>query len=229
MSPLFNDPRLIVHIGDGFNFLAENTSTYDVIVIDSAERVGLAAPFQKPQFELLYGALVPGGHIPTQAECLWRHLPLIEGLVATTKTIFPAIEYASTATPTYLSGQIGFCSKERGRNLKEPLRTVDPTRFYNDQVHRAAFVLPECGRSLLEDGVDILPSIGVHPRSRSSLRKISFSSALVSSQGVPQSTSLAIHPFISLLPAALSNPRKTSPSACPTQSPSRSASATPPH
>lgn len=163
MSSLLDDPRVTVHVGDGFKFLAENTSTYDVIITDSSDPVGPAESlFQKPYFELLHAALTPGGHISTQAECLWLHLPLIKELVETTSKIFAVAEYAYTTIPTYPSGQIGFliCSKEAGRNLKEPLRKVSQTRYYNDQVHRAAFVLPEFGRAMLAEGKNVLPTFG---------------------------------------------------------------------
>ena len=163
MSSLLDDPRVTVYIGDGFKFLADNTSTYDVIITDSSDPVGPAESlFQKPYFELLNGALTPGGHIATQAECLWIHLPLIKELVSTVGKIFPVAEYAFTTIPTYPSGQIGFlvCSKQEGRNLREPVRQVEGTRYYNDRVHRAAFVLPEFGRAMIEDSKDIRPTFG---------------------------------------------------------------------
>ncbi|KAK7682090.1 putrescine aminopropyltransferase [Cerrena zonata] len=57
MSSLLNDPRVTVFIGDGFKFLADNTSTYDVIITDSSDPVGPAESlFQKPYFDLLNGA-----------------------------------------------------------------------------------------------------------------------------------------------------------------------------
>lgn len=163
MSSLLSDPRVTVYVGDGFKFLEENTSTYDVIITDSSDPVGPAASlFQKPYFQLLYNALTPGGHISTQAECLWLHLPLIHDLRKTTRELFPVAEYAFTTIPTYPSGQIGFvvCSKEANRNVREPLRPVKPTRYYNAEVHKAAFVLPEFGRSVIEDGKDITPKLG---------------------------------------------------------------------
>ena len=163
MSSLLNDPRVTIFVGDGFKFLADNTSTYDVIITDSSDPVGPAASlFQKPYFELLRDALTPGGHISTQGECLWIHLPLIQDLLATTRSLFAVAEYAYTTIPTYPSGQIGFmvASKEAGRDLSKPLREVTGTRYYNSEVHRAAFVLPEFGRSLLRDGKDLRPKFG---------------------------------------------------------------------
>ncbi|KAH9850886.1 saccharopine dehydrogenase [Lenzites betulinus] len=175
MSSLLNDPRVTVYVGDGFKFLADNTSTYDVIVTDSSDPVGPAASlFQKPYFELLRDALTPGGHISTQGECLWIHLDLIQDLLKTTRELFPVAEYAYTTIPTYPSGQIGFmvCSKEAGRDLSKPLRAVPNTRYYNADVHKAAFVLPEFGRSLLKDGKDLRPVFGAAAGSKVPTKKV---------------------------------------------------------
>lgn len=163
MSGLLNDPRVTVFVGDGFKFLADNTSTYDAIITDSSDPVGPAESlFQKPYFELLHAALTPGGHISTQAECLWLHLPLIHELRKTTRELFAVAEYGFTTIPTYPSGQIGFvvCSKAPGHNVKVPVRKVPNTRYYNEEVHKAAFVLPEFGRALVEEEKNILPVLG---------------------------------------------------------------------
>ncbi|TFY63258.1 hypothetical protein EVG20_g6390 [Dentipellis fragilis] len=163
MSSLLASHKVEVFIGDGFKFLAENTGSYDVIITDSSDPVGPAASlFEKPYFQLLHDALNAGGHISTQAECLWLHLPLIQQLRKTTREIFPTAEYAYTTIPTYPSGQIGFvvCSKAAGRDLKTPLRKVPDTRYYNEAIHRAAFTLPEFGRALVEEDKNILPKFG---------------------------------------------------------------------
>ncbi|KAI0323973.1 glyceraldehyde-3-phosphate dehydrogenase-like protein [Cubamyces sp. BRFM 1775] len=62
----------VMHVdGDGFTFLMDNTSIYDVIITDSSDPVGPAASLvQKPYFELLRNALTPGGHIFIQGKCL---------------------------------------------------------------------------------------------------------------------------------------------------------------
>lgn len=163
MSELLESPKVTVFVGDGFKFLSDNKATYDVIITDSSDPVGPAeALFQKPYFQLLHDALAPGGHISTQAECLWLHLHLISQLRNMTSQIFPATEYAYTTIPTYPSGQIGFivASKDATRNLKEPLRKVAGTRYYNEDIHRSAFVLPEFARTILDNGKDIRPIFG---------------------------------------------------------------------
>ncbi|PVG02234.1 putative chimeric spermidine synthase/saccharopine reductase [Serendipita vermifera] len=163
MSELLDSSRVRVYVGDGFKFLADNTSTYDVIITDSSDPVGPAESlFQKPYFQLLHDALAPGGSISTQGECLWIHLPLIKSTNTMVKEIFPTVEYAFTTIPTYPSGQIGFClaSKDANRDLRTPVRKISGTRYYNEEVHKAAFALPEFGRRILESGESILPVLG---------------------------------------------------------------------
>lgn len=163
MSSLLEDKRLEVHIGDGFAFLKEHTESYDVIITDSSDPVGPAQTlFEKPYFQLLHDSLRDGGSISTQAECQWIHLPFIKGLTSLTENIFSVVEYAFTTIPTYPSGQIGFvvATKDKTRDLRVPLRNVPDCRYWNKDVHKAAFILPEFTRSLLVEGKDLRPTLG---------------------------------------------------------------------
>lgn len=67
MSVGFKHPKVSVHVGDGFKFLADRKEEFDVIITDSSDPEGPAETlFQKPYFELLFGALREGGVITTQ-------------------------------------------------------------------------------------------------------------------------------------------------------------------
>jgi len=58
MSASYKDPKVRVHIGDGFKFLEDYKNEFDVIITDSSDPDGPAESlFQKPYFELLHGAL----------------------------------------------------------------------------------------------------------------------------------------------------------------------------
>ncbi|WVO21372.1 spermidine synthase [Cryptococcus decagattii] len=176
MSNCYKDPRVEVHIGDGFKFLPEHKNEYDVIITDSSDPVGPAeALFQPPYFQLLKEALKEGGSVSTQAECLWVHLPLIKTLKETCSNLFPVVKYGFTTIPTYPAGQIGImvCTKDSTRDLTVPLRAVPDTRYYNSEVHRAAFTIPEFGRAMLEDGVNVLPKFsGARPTPTSTKKKV---------------------------------------------------------
>ncbi|EGG01038.1 uncharacterized protein MELLADRAFT_73077 [Melampsora larici-populina 98AG31] len=153
MAAGFNDPRVTLFIGDGFQFLRDQVGKFDVIITDSSDpNEGPAQTlFGMPYFQLLKNALRPNGSISTQGECIWLHLPLIHSLIKGSKDLFPQVEYAYTSIPTYPSGTIGFvvCSLDKDRNLKKPLRQVRNTRYYNKRVHEAAFVLPEFARATI--------------------------------------------------------------------------------
>jgi spermidine synthase len=151
MAISYQHPKVKVHIGDGFKFLDDYKNEFDVIITDSSDPEGPAESlFQKPYFELLFGALKEGGVITTQAENQWLHLPLITKLKKDCKEVFPTVEYAYTTIPTYPSGQIGFmvCCKDASRDVKTPVRTFTPEeeeklfRYYNADIHKASFVLP---------------------------------------------------------------------------------------
>ena len=76
MSIGFQHPNVSVHIGDGFQFLKERKEEFDIIITDSSDPEGPAESlFQKPYFELLYGALREGGVITTQG-CSFSFLPV---------------------------------------------------------------------------------------------------------------------------------------------------------
>ena|ERR1700712_1521724 len=67
MAVGFEHPNVKVHVGDGFKFLEERKNEFDVIITDSSDPEGPAESlFQKPYFELLFGALREGGVITTQ-------------------------------------------------------------------------------------------------------------------------------------------------------------------
>ncbi|PWY94783.1 spermidine synthase [Aspergillus sclerotioniger CBS 115572] len=159
MSIGFQHPNVKVHVGDGFKFLEERKNEFDVIITDSSDPEGPAESlFQKPYFELLRDALRDGGVITTQAENQWLHLKLITDLKKSCKEVFPVAEYAYTTIPTYPSGQIGFmvCCKDKDRNVKEPIRKWSREeeerlcRYYNQDIHRASFILPNFARKALD-------------------------------------------------------------------------------
>lgn len=63
----YQHPKVQVNIEDGFKFLESRQNEFDVIITDSSDPEGPAESlFQKPYFELLYGALKEGGVISTQ-------------------------------------------------------------------------------------------------------------------------------------------------------------------
>jgi len=102
-------------------------------------------------------SLRKGGILCSQGECQWLNGKVIREVLEFCRPLYPTVAYAFTTIPTYPAGQIGFilCSKEAGKNLKEPLRKWSEEeeakfcRYYNSEVHSAAFVLPQFTKKLL--------------------------------------------------------------------------------
>lgn len=157
MACSFDDERVTVKFEDGAKFLAMHKDEFDIIITDSSDPIGPAeALFEMPFYNTMHASLKKGGILSTQGECMWLHAKIIRPLLQSCRTIYPVVEYAYTTIPTYPSGQIGFiiCGKSAGAVLREPIR--EPTeelqkalQYYNPDIHRAAFILPEFARRAL--------------------------------------------------------------------------------
>nr|AUT32283.1 spermidine synthase SPDS [Saccharum hybrid cultivar Co 740] len=161
----FKDPRVRLHVGDAVDFLRNSPEgKYDAIIVDSSDPIGPAqALVEKPFIQTIARALKPGGVLCNLAESMWLHTHLIQDMLAICRQTFKgAAHYAWTSVPTYPSGVIGFllCAKEGlAVNFLTPVNPIEKIgaakagrelRFYNSEIHRAAFVLPTFVRRELE-------------------------------------------------------------------------------
>ncbi|KAG9134349.1 hypothetical protein Leryth_016238 [Lithospermum erythrorhizon] len=144
---------------------------YDAIIVDSSDPVGPAQELvERPFFETLATALRPGGVLCNMAESMWLHTHLIQDMLSVCcETFKGSVHYAWASVPYRGSftclyhevncsefGVIGFllCSTEGGppvdfRNPINPIEKLERAvqhrrelRFYNSEMHRAAFALP---------------------------------------------------------------------------------------
>jgi spermidine synthase len=152
---VWKDPRLeVVHM-DAAEYVQTCDSRFDIILADTLDPLGPAESLFEPEFyEAMHTALRPNGIVCTQGENFWIHFDLIRDLVACCSEIFDRAEYATTAVPSYPCGQIGFILARKGnghrgrsgtKSCSVPVRTPsfqEDLKWYNPQMHRAAFVLP---------------------------------------------------------------------------------------
>ncbi|KAI3751137.1 hypothetical protein L2E82_22183 [Cichorium intybus] len=155
----FEDPRVHLHVGDALEFIRHvPKGKYDAIIVDSSDPVGPAKELvEKPFFEMLASALRPGGVLCNMSESMWLHTHLIQDMISACRQVFKgSVHYAWASVPTYPSGVIGFilCSTEGPFvDFKNPVNPIEKLvgggieherepRFYNSQIHRAAFALP---------------------------------------------------------------------------------------
>lgn len=151
---LYDDPRVEIIHADAAEYVQdpENHNKFDVILADTLDPLGPAESLFEPEFyEFMHEALRPNGIVCTQGENMWIHFDLIRDLVTCCKDIFGHAEYAKTSVPSYPCGQIGFIVARKGkdnRSCSVPVRKPSPSfqselKWYNPQMHRAAFALPQ--------------------------------------------------------------------------------------
>lgn len=154
----FEDSRVRLHVGDAVDYLRNvPKGKYDAIIVDSSDPIGPAKELvERPFFQTIARALRPGGVLCNQAESMWLHTHLIQDMLSICREIFKgSVHYAWTSVPTYPSGVIGFllCSTEGPTvDFLNPINPIEKQegaltfgreiRFYNSEIHRAAFALP---------------------------------------------------------------------------------------
>lgn len=154
----FEDPRVKVHVRDGFEFIKEHKNEFDVIITDSSDPAGPASQlFNEAYFTHVKEALTENGILGTQAECIWLHLELISSMKKFIGKIFPSVTYGITQTPTYPSGSLGFflATKNGTPFPKAPVREItaefqDQLKYYSKDMHTAMFVLPHFAAKALD-------------------------------------------------------------------------------
>lgn len=158
MSCEFDNPRLDLHICDGFEFLAKNQGKFDVIISDTSDPEGPAEKlFGESYFQKLSDSLTDNGIVAMQAsENVWLKLEVLKDLQTRCKKVFPVAEYAAVCVPTYTSGQLGLmlCAKSSSINLKAPVRDCNlegEVRYYNEAIHSASFVLPTFAKKYINN------------------------------------------------------------------------------
>ena len=140
------DPRVEVLVDDGFMHIHKNKNTYDVIMVDSTEPVGPAAPlFEKGFYQGIFEALKEDGIFVAQTDNPWFKGDLIKKVNRDVKEIFPITRLYICNIPTYPSGCWTFTI---GSKIYDPLKVDETkipeieTKYYTSKLHKAAFVLP---------------------------------------------------------------------------------------
>jgi spermidine synthase len=154
----WNDPRLDMKFGDGIAYLQNyQGEPYDVILIDGSDPVGPAEGlYASPFYESAKRCLIPGGVLVSQTESPIAMAPDFARIVRTLRSSFKRAEPYFVPIPLYPSGMWSFTFAS---DTVDPLafdearaaRVEAKARYYNRDIHRAAFAQPNFVRSLLAD------------------------------------------------------------------------------
>jgi spermidine synthase len=164
LASAFNHSKLNLFIEDGIKYVSQAADeSFDIVLIDSTDPVGPAVGlFTKDFYHQVRRILTPHGIMVAQSESPRFNIPVFKEIYAAYREVFgQAKVYPYLAfIPTYPTGMwsFAFCSKGNVHPL-ENLRTKAAKQFasdqalnyYNEEIHRSAFVLPRFVRNMLEE------------------------------------------------------------------------------
>jgi spermidine synthase len=155
----FNDERLNLYFEDGLKFVKRKENEYDLIIVDSTDPIGPGVElFTMEFYENCYNALVDKGILVNQHESPYylQDAEAMQNAHKKIKSIFPIARVYQAHIPTYGSGHwlFGFASKKYNpvKDLNEDLwnSLKLETNYYNTELHRGSFYIPNYVKRLLE-------------------------------------------------------------------------------
>uniref|UniRef100_A0A240SXG2 PABS domain-containing protein n=1 Tax=Glossina palpalis gambiensis TaxID=67801 RepID=A0A240SXG2_9MUSC len=148
----FNDKKLNLVVGDGFEYMRTNQRKFDVIITDSSDPIGPAISlFQEDYYKLMKNSLREGGIICSQGGSFWLDYTYIKKQMLNCSIHFPRVSYAVTSVPSYPCGQIGFVigCLDKSSDFKDPVTKFSSSeidamnlKYYSSKIHSSAFTLP---------------------------------------------------------------------------------------
>jgi spermidine synthase len=158
LSSSLDHPKVDVLLSDAIQYVREIEKKFDIILIDSTDPVidqseGLfAAPFYKD----CCNALTEQGILAAQMGDIFFEKELVKDVFNRLKEVFPIVRIFRAPVPSYtmVPYSFAFCSKALRPEMELGLlrfSKIFQTRYYNEQIHKAAFALPEHLREEFED------------------------------------------------------------------------------
>jgi len=156
----FDDPRVSIYYQDGMKYIRRCENYYDIIIVDSTDPFGPGEGlFTKEFYGNCYKALKEDGIMVNQHESPFydNDAEAMKRAHARIVKSFPVSRVYQAHIPTYPSGHwlFGFASKKY-----HPLKDLNAagwnalglnTKYYNTNLHRGAFYLPNYVEKLLRE------------------------------------------------------------------------------
>lgn len=147
-----DDSRLDLRIEDGVQFMRETGMKFDLIIVDSTDPNGAAVPlFGRGFYADVARCLNQPGIVVAQGGSVFYELEVQARLLGLASEFFECRSMMNFTNMTYPGGYWSFLWASNGCH---PLKDQKPIKglemfFYNADLHRAAFALPEFQRQRL--------------------------------------------------------------------------------
>lgn len=157
---LKTDSRVNLLFEDGIEFVKNSIdASYDLIIVDSTDPIGPGEGLFSIEFyKNCYRILREDGILVNQSESPYYPFNIRELQRSCSKInkIFPRLSYYQLFMPTYPSGHwlFGFASKTINpvnENIDKWNELKITTKYYNTELHKASFVLPNYVKDIINE------------------------------------------------------------------------------
>jgi len=155
----WDDPRLQVIFADGIDYAKKaEVEPYDVILLDGCDPVGPAVGlFTESFYRGCARLLKERGVFGLQSESAVFQRDILAQIGQTLAAIFPKVYPYFGPVPIYASGSWSWLYATRevdplAVNGERAARQEKRCKYYNADIHRAAFVVPNALRKLFDNG-----------------------------------------------------------------------------
>ncbi len=154
------DPRVHIHYEDGLKFVRRKKDEYDLILVDSTDPFGPGEGlFTKEFYGNCFKALTDQGILVNQHESTYydAYVEAMKRAHRRIKETFPIAKVYQAHIPTYPSGHwlFGYASKHfdpiEHLNEKGWNELGIKTKYYNTELHRGCFALPNYVKEQLNE------------------------------------------------------------------------------
>lgn len=149
------DSRVSIHVMDGVKFVkTADSASYDLVVVDSSDPLGPASVlFSESFYRSLNRILRSDGMMVTQSESPLIYPTVFRDIYLNICKVFEYPSVYLTPIPTYVAGPWAFSV---GSKQYDPRTIIDDSRiplglkYYNSEIHRAVFAMPEFIKTLIK-------------------------------------------------------------------------------
>ena len=153
--------RLSLIVEDGVKHLKEaKDNSFDIVLVDSTDPIGPAAPlFNESFYSDVERVLTDGGVVVSQCENPFLEIEAQKSLLNIKAKLFKKTFVYNYSNITYPSGLWSFSMATKGElDPFSPTRTedfiedfVEDLKYYNKEIHKASFALPQFQRKALKE------------------------------------------------------------------------------
>jgi spermidine synthase len=144
LVPSLEDDRTDLVVADGREYLGSSREKYDVVFVDSSEPVGPSVSLHEKSFyALLKARLLPDGIVCAQMGAPFFQLESLKRAKDEIRDIFKIARFYMAPVPSYPGGN--WCYVFLSDRVDPLVIKREPSpnlQFYNLEIHKAAFALP---------------------------------------------------------------------------------------